>query len=638
MGVDPTVESQYSKEIPNPPLANSVRTPSPFRATFALALLLVALRGPLTATDPPSAPAPVISSPPAGASVNLPSGSLMTFTGSATDRSGVASVKVQLNDGEYQAASLTAPGATRTNWSITLEPLTGTNTVNVVTTNSISGVSPVVSRSFKVLRPLVVSVDTAQGRVTGGFAPASYREVGRSYTITATGNTTPDPGYLFDRWEINTSADQIGLTDQQLLRPTVTFAHQEGLELTPRFTPNPYRTLAGTYRGLIEGDSSSTPVKHVDGWGVLSVTVQSRGAFSAKLNLTGQTYQLAGAFDAGGYASVGTTRTIDPIILKRPGKTSISIFLNMRDLAGVSYIDCVLIFNDGPNTTVSGAVAHHLVFNGVTKLPPAVYLGPRNTNAAYTALLAVGSTGLPQEETPRGTGYGSMTVTKKGTVTFAGVMSDGTPLVMSSAISEVMTCPLYCPLYGNKGFFAVNPTLDQWSLGGDFLGFGVWSRPPVPTSHYYPKGWSEGLETAFNATQYVVTPGQSVLPGFSDPALEPPKPTGNAMVIFDPLYQSLGIAVNVNSRDGVALNAANATNNIFYDYRGFSLRIFRNTGHFSGTFIDPNNGKLTPYQGIIYQKYGGTPCGGFGFYLTAPPKAKTYDGKSGTVNLIPWPL
>ena len=585
--------------------------------------------------------------------MNLPSGSLMTFTGSAADRSGVASVKVQLNNGEYQAASLTAPGATRTNWSITLEPLTGTNTVNVVTTNSISGVSPVVSRSFKVLRPLQVVVydDPSRGYVTRGFFPVSYREVGKTYMITATPNTRPAPGYVFHSWELGGVApEDVGLTYDGLYRPTIRFIHRENLTLTATFIPNPFATLAGAYHGLLSGDDNPNT------WGLITANVQPNGAFTAKLNLAGQNYPLAGIFAGDLEARFGTNRALTTV-LKRPDGGSITVNLRIEDLSVIGQaplpgrIFCTLLFADAgsspkPSTSLQSIAFQHY-YNGTTKKVPAEYLGPRDGTATYTSILFAPSyyQPSPRVEMPEGFGFASVTLNKAGLMMLAGLLPDGTSVTMSSPLSFELVGALYTPLYGKKGYIGLAPTFFP-ATGSDLQCWGAWSRPVQDTQHY-PNGWPKAYTVEFKGARYKPVPGQSVVkspdgtyPGMVDneaDPLPPPDANGNALLQFPATFFSLPFSrsVNISSSDRVTSVSAND--------RSFSISIFRNTGRISGDFINPDSatGEKYPFQGIIYQRaiwdYTSgiftSPPGAFGYFLTPTPAVKTYNGRSGPMRL-----
>ena len=153
--------------------------------------------------------------------------------------------------------------------------------------------------------------------------------------------------------------------------------------------------------------------------GLFTASVRSNGAYTAKLQQAGKAYSLAGQFSASGCASNQIT------ILA----TSRQVVLLQFDLAG--------------GQTVSGVVS----------------------NAAWTAELVANRTGLwtnggqytlvipgsDDDAEPGGNGFGTLTVSKTGGVTFSGVLGDGTKVVESAALSSEGQWPLYVPLYQNQG-------------------------------------------------------------------------------------------------------------------------------------------------------------------------------------------
>ena len=146
-----------------------------------------------------------LTSPSANGTVNVDVGGTLTLTGTATDDRGMAHAGVYLNGnvGTLLDAVLEKPGATSTNFKVVIGPTglnTGLNTISTFCADGANQLAPTITRSFKVLRPLIVNL-SGYGTVTSGYAPRSYREVGKPITVTA----TPSASYLFSGWTILSS-------------------------------------------------------------------------------------------------------------------------------------------------------------------------------------------------------------------------------------------------------------------------------------------------------------------------------------------------------------------------------------------------------------------------------------------------
>jgi len=306
-----------------------------------------------------SNPAVTIASPAAGARLNLVPGASISITGSATDNRGVKRVEVAINGAPYEEAALSPPATgspTSTTYSFTAQPAGGTNTISVRSIDFRDRVSTVLTRTFTVLRPLGVVADSAQGSVTAGFSPSSYREVGKSLAITAksimpTTPTVANAGYIFKDWSVSnvvspslTQAQilaQIGVAESSLQKATLSFIFREGLVLTANFEPNPFPAQAGSYSGLVRPDpalpdragADDGTKSAVDTEGSFSATVDAKGSFSAKLLIDGASFAFAGAFDADGVARFGTSRGLKQVVA-RTGKPSLTVALQANDANG----------------------------------------------------------------------------------------------------------------------------------------------------------------------------------------------------------------------------------------------------------------------------------------------------------------
>jgi hypothetical protein len=587
--------------------------------------------------DTKAPPAPTVTYPAANALVNLPVWDPLVVHGKATDDKGVTHVEVQLNDsGSWDLIAIDMPDATSSTWQTTVTPVGGVNKIAVRSYDTRGNVSPEIVRTFRVARPLLVTVDSSMGLVTAGFAGSTFREPGKAYTITATAKTTPAPGFVFSSWFLGgvSSPEEIGLTSDALEAPTITFIHREGLELIPYFVENPFGPVAGTYRGLIVSD---TPGVNADG--AITATVVASGAFSAKILLDGQTLNVAGIFDPNGLARFGTRRD-KALSVFRVGKPSIFVAFGI-DLLGDNMIGGGVqqVYRNEP-TTYSEVFAERAHFNGTTVPVYPDFLGLGGATAVYTSVMDLAESQpvgeYDAEYFPGGSGIATMTVSKAGVVTFAGRLSDGTAVTASSSVSQYMMCPIFCQLYGLRGYFGGLLAFNVYEAETDVESIGMrWARPFMNT-HHFQYGWPETLNLELFGSRYFVFAGESVLftpveegLGGQLPLPSPDRPDGNASLQFPN-----GFIVNEIIYKTLNITAADGVLKIPSPDSSFSLVINRATGRFSGFFTNPDDNTKPVYQGTFIQK--GPKTGGYGYFLTPTPKVPTYNGKGGGVVL--WSL
>ena len=400
----------------------------------------------------------------------------------------------------------------------------------------------------------------------------------------------------------------------------------------------------GSFNGLVSPEAGTA--SNVSTQGSFTATVQFTRDFTSKLLIDGQTLNVVGKFDENGVARFGTAQT-SSLTLLRTNKPSLAVALQigagalgtdlkvtgtvtrlMRSaVIAVSDIDSDPSFYDGLGTTTS---------------VPAAYLGPNNADGLFNIILpALDVTNQPSGFTtadyPQGTGYGSLKITKKGTVTFSGKLADGTGVTFASTVARHLvpgmlpgihpttfsTFPLFASLYGNTGFITTTVALDSTQADSDMIAAPSrlqWGRP-FQTTQWYPYGWPEVIVTDLLGAMYTVTPGASVLPGVTPPAIGNP---GNATLS---LRQGL-LAANFDR--GLIVSSADAVTKLNLKDTSYTLAITRGSGAFSGTFLH-TDGTKPAFQGLIYQK--GAFAGGHGYFLTTSPKVRDYTGQCGTVTL-----
>jgi hypothetical protein len=617
-------------------------------------------------TDTAAPAAPVISTPAAGALVGVNSGATVNVTGTAADNKGVKQVQVSLNGSAFTDASLGTPGAPSTTFTFQLTPVNGLNTVQVKSVDYASRVSSMVTRSFTATRPFTVNVDSSLGSVSAGFAPSSFRESGKSLSITATPKApTTSPafaGAIFTGWTLGGidvtnggipfTPPRIGIAGSALEKPTLNFIFREGLVLTANFIVNPFVAMAGTYNGLIRHSCTlpdraplgGTPGPE-DGTvltnsteGFFNATVTNTGAFSGKITMDGLVLNVAGTFDKDGFARFGTARAYS-VALARVNKPSLIVALQL-DMVTPGSGDKIngtvtaTDFQRSVASAVSTVNAYRAFYNGTSLVVPAAYLGAANANGVFTAVFPAKGpghqpVGFTKEDYPQGDGIGTITVSKAGVVTLTGTLADGSAVTASSTLSEAKTFPLFVPLYAKLGFLSGEVALDNTQADSDMAAADLqWMRPLNVTSHYYPSGWPEVIKVDLMAAKYAVTAGQSVLKAANGANLPAADGDGNVALCFSDGQLSEALSRTAN------LSTADVVTKVPDPDPSFTLTVTRATGAIGGTFTHTDD-SLPSFQGIIYQK---GPCAGaYGFFLTKPTVPIDYSGESGGVSLIGQP-
>lgn len=625
-------------------------------------------------------PAVTITTPTADQLVAVDAAGKITITGTATDNSGVKSVSARwVGASDTQVATLATPGSTSTNYSVQLTPpLGGTRTVEVFATDFTDTNSAVVTRTFRVSVPLTVNMNiTGGGSVTTGFLGTTSREVGKSYTITATAATTPAPGYVFVGWSLSgrdlasttpgaiftdANAARIGTSLTGLAKNTLNFIFREGLILTANFAPNPFGVaVRGTYNGLVR--SSPLPIDNTapsnSSEGFFTATVQGTGAFSGKLTLDGLVLNVAGVFDADGRARFGTSR-VSTLTVARPGKPSLIVGFDIGLPGGsaqpaegkISGSVEARAFQQSVVQSVSWVDADLAYFatTGVDVTPLDDYLTltgsvPTRSDGVFTVVMPaidpatqpqrIRDAGLTVADYPKGDGIASLKVSKTGVVSISGTLADGTIITASSTLSSSLEAGLFAPLYGSQGFYGVQIKMDKLQPDSDLKAVvgteARWARPFMNTSHYYPAGWPEVITTGFKGARYrvVVSPSaESSLRAADGDVIESLTAdfgaAGNAELSFAGglLTEALSKRVSVSALDAVTKVPSNDPT--------FTLTIQRTAGTFDGSFLHTDDSTCA-YKGILFQK--GPDARGYGYFLSNKPTVIDYMGESGRVSL-----
>lgn len=343
------------------------------------------------------------------ANLKVSSGSY-TVTGKASDKGGVASVWVKLNDGDWAQATGT------TNWSSSLSLPPGTNTLWAYAKDNSANCSKTNSVKFiySLSAPLTLET-TGQGTLAPNYSNAPLL-INLRYTITA---TPAKNGYLFSNWTDNVHGV---LTNGTKL----SFFMASNLVLTANFVTNPFIATKGTYSGLFMPTNASAAA-HTNS-GKFTATLTTSGKFSAKLLLGGLSYSLSPTFPVSG---IYTTN------IPRKGLSPLAVQLVLNTTG--SNIITGTISSDDWQSSLHADLAVYSKANPV----PAQW-----ANKKFT--MVIDGTNAPADG-PGNYGAMSLTISAAGTVSFAGVLSDGSKATLSAPFSQYHQCPFYLALYSSKG-------------------------------------------------------------------------------------------------------------------------------------------------------------------------------------------
>ncbi|MCW0220627.1 MAG: S8 family serine peptidase, partial [Prosthecobacter sp.] len=578
----------------------------------------------IDSTTDKAKPTVKITTPAANAKITEEDVATVTITGTAADKKGVSHVWVKLNSGAFVEATIPVEelGGPAVTYSLIVAPEDGLNKLEVKSEDYAGNVSSVVKRSFTVVktRDLYVEISGAEdaGSLTSGFQGTSSRELGKSYTISAKAKA----GFVFDGWTTNEfTAAEIGVTDQDLENPNLTFIMREYLELTANFIENPFvAEVVGTFNGLAAPEEGT--IFGVDTVGYLSVLVSSKGSFSGSLMIDDSALKFSGVFDNGGVAHFGKTKTTALTLTRKGDKPDIglSLILDLEEDSGL-ITGTVVQKSEGEVVAVSDVELDRAEYSRTNPVPEE-YAG--NKGQRYNLLLpSAAQDNLQTNEYPQGNGIGSMFVKTDGKVTFAGLLADNTKFTASTTLSRDQKSPFFVQLYSRKGSIAVPVTLDLTQDDTDALGEdGFWFRPEITKSQYYPNGWAEGVIFNLVGSQFSVPQDLSVIP-----FLPPVDVTeSNATLSFSSglLDGFVDYGVNISPSNKVTEVPADSS---------YTLALKKTTGEISGTFTH-TDGKKVPFKGTTFQKEG-IYQGTSGFFLSPSSKPVNGEGESGLVELVP---
>lgn len=390
------------------------------------------------------------------------------------------------------------------------------------------------------------------------------------------------------------------------------------VNITASFSGNPFLPPSGrgvVFYGLLRALGGTERSHETEGW-MTGTLVAKTGAFSGRIMIGGINQPVTAAFSRAGTG------------LFKSGKVQVGELVFGHRRLSLSYNaangqDAIVATITGSSGVSQGTMSRTW-FDGKLRKVPTGLLNSTAAGFYSLALPAQEQPGLLPSAYPQGTGYATLKLASSGTVTYAGVLADGSAVTAGTALTTPSSCPLYVPLTTPGAASSVK----GGSLGGE-LNFSpggadnvtapdlVWFRPAVSelakplaamlSTQLYTDGWPQGITLAgYGALHDVKKSVQSTL------GLGPAHfTTGNALLFFD--GGKLTQPVEIQSLNILA----NRVTKITASDKSWTLSFSTAKASFSGTFTPgwPQAAKKLPvFKGILIQQ--GSMSGGHGFFLS----------------------
>lgn len=388
-----------------------------------------------------------------------------------------------------------------------------------------------------------ISLTTDGAGTISGATNNQFLDFNRSYTLTA----KPATGNLFTGWTGSTSSPHASLK----------FLMASNLAFTAHFVTNPFPQLKGTYTGLFYNPTNTEQRSS----GYLKLTLGSSGSYSAKVSLNGKSHSASGVLSPDG---TGTS------VFKRTGTNALITSLSLDLTNQTDRIEGSLS-EQATNATLWTAA---LTLNR----PTFTKTNPAPNSGRYT-LCILPDAGSPT--TPQGEGWGTLSLSLMGALTFSGTLADGTKVSQSTTLSKSGDWPLYVALHKGKGSLLCPAILDTNQPESDITGALHWFKQAQPTAKICPDGFT-------NLTSVL---GSRFLP---------PSPTNALLNLTEGSIEFSRDNISTAFTNLIALTPQNSVVN--QSTNKLSLSVSKSTGRFSGSVVPPAGGKSISFSGAFLQR------------------------------------
>ena len=234
-----------------------------------------------------------------------------------------------------------------------------------------------------------------------------------------------------------------------------------------------FRPYGGNYRGMLASPSPSTTAG-----GIILISVDHAGRFSAVIQFRDQRVRIAGALDSTGAFSA-------PV----PDHPGLAIELTLDLDHGSDSITGRL--------TMSGSIAS--TFEAQRE-----FAAPGNSIASGYYTVALLPDAAPADPmAPQGPGWGTLRIDRGGRGRFVGVLGDGKVFYAVAVLSRDGRWPLFSRLYRGKGWIGGEIAFSDVPGDSDASGRLHWERPQLQLAALYPGGFA--TDVTLVASRYVPT-------------------------------------------------------------------------------------------------------------------------------------
>jgi hypothetical protein len=457
----------------------------------------------------------------------------VTITGRWISPVPLESLVVTLNG---TAAIPLQPAATGV-WSVELGPLEpGTNAIEVVA-RTIHGQSIALSRKVKRMVPATLEVEVqGTGTVSGAKLGSNHLEVGRLISLRA----IPRIGHVFDRWS--------GALNGSL--PSARLLVEDGMSVTAHFVPSPFIEKSGSYNATFVATDNAW-----SGWAQL--TVNTQGYVTGTVTIAGKKVSVKGQMDASGklvifLPTLGVAFTAQVDLAASVPSLTASIWQGDKVL---SQAIATRAAYDGIGLKAPQAGRYTLVFD----LPPA----PGSQPPAY--------------------GWGTVSVSSKGKITFSGRLPNGVAVTQTSDLTSNNQWHLFAPTHSSKGWISGSLNLGDGDPETPVSGVVAWVKP-VTSGSFLPAPISGAL-SVLGSRYTPPTLGQLVIRGLA--------PTG------DNLLMTWGTSLATPpTTTNLALSKAHRVTSTSPNV---TVTVNTSNGVFSGSAPHPATGTTSTFSGVFLQ-------------------------------------